>query len=380
MYFKISRKEFLAALQTVSRAISNTTPLPLLTGIKIEVNENSICLTGSDADISILKTIYTNNDNYVLDIRETGAVVIKQEPIINIVSKMDAEEIEVEIVDGYQTRFTGRSVVQNVSGMNVNEYPKIDFSKPEKTFSLDPITLMKIITQTTFATSDKETRPVLTGVNFKANGNVLECVATDSYRLAKKVINLEEAIEFNVTLPARSLREISKSSSELSKTLDNNEKVEISIDNKKAQFRIGDTLIQTRLIDGNYPETGRLIPTEFKNELVVDARDLLNAIDRASFIKTDGVSIIKLNASVNEVVISSRLQEFGSSVENINVISYTGEPLEISFSGRYVRDAIQVIEGSTVKISFSGEMKPFIIKDIDDGSTLHLVLPVRTYS
>jgi len=380
MYFKISKREFMNALATVSRAVSSTTPMPLLLGIKIDVTEDAICLTGSDADVSIKKTISANSEDYSLNIMDTGSVVIKADIINNIVRKMDADEIEVEVLDGTRTKFSGHSVEQTVSGMNVSDYPFINFEKPSTTLQMEPTTLMKIITQTCFATSDKETRPVLTGVNFKAAGSQLECVATDSYRLAKKVVELDGEYNFNITIPARSLREIGKSTNEMTKALDKNEKIEISLDDKKAQFMIGDTLIQTRLIDGVYPETGKLIPTEFKNELVVDARDMLNAIDRASFIRTDGVSIIKLSANENEVVISSRSQEVGSSIEKIDAISYKGNPLEISFSGRYVFDAIQVLTGSVVKISFSGEMRPFIIQNTDDSTILQLVLPVRTYS
>lgn len=380
MYFKISKREFVNALATVTRAISTSTPLPLLSGIKIEVFEDKICLTGSDADISIKKTIMADSDDYLLDIKEPGAVVIKADIINSIVRKMDADEVEVEIIDGTRTKFAGHSVEQTVSGMNVNDYPNIDFTKPDKSFEIEPTTLMKIITQTCFATSDKETRPVLTGVNFKANGSKLECVATDSYRLAKKTVTLNQEYNFDITIPARSLREVGKSSNEISKTLDNKQNIEIAVNDKKAQFTINDTLIQTRLIDGQYPETNRLIPSEFKNELTIDARDMLNAIDRASFIKTDGVSIVKLSASTSEVVLSCKVQEVGTSIEKIEAISYKGEPMDISFSGRYVFDAIQVLGGSTVKISFSGEMRPFIIESTEDDSVLELVLPVRTYN
>lgn len=380
MYFSISKREFVNALATVTRAISTSTPLPLLSGIKIEVFDDMICLTGSDADISIKKTIYANSDDYVLDIKEPGAIVVKADVINSIVRKMDADEVEVEIVEGTRTKFTGHSVEQTVSGMNVGDYPNIDFSKPDTNFEIEPTVLMKIITQTCFATSDKETRPVLTGVNFKANGSKLECVATDSYRLAKKTVDLDKEYQFDITIPAKSLREVGKSSNEISKTLDNKQNIEIAVNDKKAQFTINDTLIQTRLIDGQYPETSRLIPVEFKNELTLDARDMLNAIDRASFIKTDGVSIVKLSLNENEVVLSSKVQEVGSSVEKIEAINYKGEPLDISFSGRYVFDAIQVLGGSTVKICFSGEMRPFIIQSTEDDSVLELVLPVRTYN
>ncbi|MDD2592008.1 MAG: DNA polymerase III subunit beta [Erysipelotrichaceae bacterium] len=379
MYFKISKKEFYSALSTVSRAISANSPLPLLSGIKIDVKEDEICLTGSDADISIKKTLKKSAE-MILDIKDTGSVVIEARNILELVRKIDADEIEVETIDGTLTKFSWHTAEFKLNGMNVADYPAIDFSQPEKRFALEADILMKIITQTCFAASDKETRPVLTGVNFKCDGKQLECVATDSYRLARKIVTLETDNEFNITIPAKSLNEVGKSSNEIARAFEKQEKILIAVSDKKAQFWLEDTIIQTRLIDGIYPETNRLIPTDFKHELVVDARDILNAIDRAQFIKSDGISIVKLSANSDEVFISTKSQEVGSSVEKIDTVSYQGEPIEISFSSRYVLGAVRVLGGTVVKISFSGEMKPFIIQNVDDDSILQLVLPVRTYN
>ena len=156
--------------------------------------------------------------------------------------------------------------------------------------------------------------------------------------------------------------------------------VEIAVNDKKAQFIINDTIVQTRLIDGVYPETNRLIPLTFDYELTIDAKDLLDAIDRASFIKNDGVSVIKFSLSEDECVLSSKSVEVGSSTEVLNSASFVGNRLEISCNGRYVFDAIKALSGSLVKCSLCGEMKPFIIQSVDDASVLQLVLPVRTYA
>ena len=373
MNFRISKRVFYGALAAVSRAIAANSPLPWLTGIKIDVKENEIYLTGSDSDISIQRILKKEGSDFVMDIRETGSIVIEAKYILEIVRKIDADEIELEVMDGLLTKISGHSAEFNINGMKASEYPSIDFSKPTKQFEIDADILLKTITQTGFATSDKETRPVLTGVNFKCDGAKLECVATDSYRLAKKTVLLEGENHFNITIPAKSLGEVAK-------TIEREGKVQICVSDKKAQFWIDSTVIQTRLIDGLYPETGRLIPTEFLYELTLDARDMLNAIDRASFIKSEGISIIKLSANSSEVIISSKSQEVGSSMEKLDVIQYNGKPLEISFSGRYVFDAIRVLAGSVVKIEFSGEMKPFVIRNVDDDSILQLILPVRTYS
>ena len=373
MDFRISKRYFYNALSAVARAISVNSPLPSLSGIKIEVLEDEIQLTASDSFISILKTIRKDQEDFTLEINQTGAVVIEAKYILEIVRKIDADEIHVEILDGSLTKISGYFAEFNINGMKAIDYPVIDFSKPDHQFSIEAGVLLKVINQTSFATSDKETRPVLTGVNFRKEGNTLECVATDSYRLAKKAISLNEPGNFNITIPAKAL-------SEIAKTIERESNIDVYVSDKKVQFWIDHTVIQTRLIDGLYPETSRLIPSEFNYELIVDSRDILNAIDRASFIKSEGISIIKLTLSENEVILSSKSQEVGSSTEKITAISYKGNPLEISFSGRYAFDAIKALSGPIVKIEFSGDMKPFVLRSTEDESVLQLVLPVRTYS
>lgn len=372
MYFKVSKKDFHNALSVASRAISTYSPLPAFSGVKIEAKEDSLILTGSDSDVSI-QTKLKSNDHCTLEIKDMGSIVIESRYILEIVRKIDADEIEFEMLDGSLTKISGSTAEFKINGMKATEYPAIDFSKPKECFTVNEEILKKVIMQTSFATSDKETRPVLTGVNFQCDGTTLHCVATDSYRLAKKTIEIEESLTFNITVPSKSLQEVVK-------TLEGVGNVEVAVNDKKAQFIIQDTIVQTRLIDGVYPETSRLIPLQFDYELTIDSRDLLNAIDRASFIKNDGVSVIKFTLSENECVLSSKSVEVGSSTEVLNSESFKGNSLEISCNGRYVFDAIKAISGSLVKFSLCGEMKPFIIQSLDDPHILQLVLPVRTYA
>lgn len=373
MNFTISKRPFYNALSAVSHAISANSPIPALSGIKIEVKEDHLVLTASDSNISIQKQCHPSDDCKI-NIIETGAIVLDARYILEIVRKIDADIISLEILDGSMTRISGNNAEFNLNGVMVSNYPDIDFSKQSIEFSIPSSVLLKIINQTVFATSDKETRPVLTGVNFKMDANRLECVATDSYRLARKVVVIEnEDLHFNVTLPAKSLQEVAKS-------LDTEMDIVMSVSDKKVQFFLENTLIQTRLIDGLYPETSRLIPLEFAYEFKIDSRDLLNAIDRASFIKSDGVSIVKLSSNENEIEISSKSQEVGSSYEKITPTDYKGGHLEISFSGKYMFEAIRALNAPQVFIQFSGAMKPFILVNPEDDSILQLVLPVRTYN
>ena len=372
MYFRLVKKEFLDVLSVVSRAVSVNSPLPSLHGIKINVKLDSLELTASDMDISIQAIIESNEENK-LEVFEPGQIILESRYLLDMVRKLDDEFIEIETIDGNLTKISSGGVNFEINGTSVENYPLIDFEKPENHLVFDSSLLKEIVLQTCFAASDKETKPVLTGVNFRCEGNKLTCVATDSYRLAQKIVYLDEVNEFNITIPAKSLNEVAK-------IINSDGEVNIYISNKKALFEFGNVLIQTRLIDGQYPETSKLIPSDFKHELKIDVRNMLNAIDRASVVKSEGVSIIKMKMSTGEVEISSRTTEIGSK-EIIYPIEYIGDDLTISFKGNYVFDAIKAINCFEIKMQFGGEMKAFIISENkEDTDVLQLVLPIRTFN
>jgi len=373
MNFKIAKKTISLGLTTAARAISANTPLPAFSGIKIECESSRLTLTGSNSDISIQTFIEKNDEEFFYEVYEEGSVVIEAKYILEIVRKIDSDVISFQILDGSLTKISGESAEFKINGIKAEDYPNIDFNKPLQNFKIEADLMRSVIEQTTFAASDKENRPILTGVNFAAGEGKLECIATDSFRLAKKQIDIPSEEAFNITIPAKSLNEVGK-------TIDRDGDVEIAVSDKKIQFYFLNTLIQTRLIDGKFPDTSRLIPEEFVSSLLVDSRDMLNAIDRASFIKNDGIPIVKLTLTPQEVIVSSRSQEVGSSVEKLVYEKYEGDPLTISFCGKYVYDAIRFLETPQITIEFTTDMKPFVIRNNDDDSITQLILPVRTYN
>jgi DNA polymerase-3 subunit beta len=372
MNFSVNKNEFFNNLQIADHAISSNSPQPILRGILISAKEGQLTLTGSDADISIQKIMKADEKNQ-LNISEEGSILIDAQYLMQIVKKLDSEIISIEIIDGSLTKFSGSSVVFKINGMNTDDYPTIDFSKPMNSIKMDAAVLSDIIDQTAFATSSKETRPVLTGVNFKLENNILNCTATDSYRLAKKTIEFNSDISFSITIPSKSLNEVRGT------ILMNAKEIEIAQNDKKAQFWSEDMVLQTRLLDGGYPETERLIPSEFNYTMKISREDLIHAIDRTTFIKNDNMTINRLQCSSDEVILTNKSQEIGESHENLNAV-FTGEPLDISFSGTYVMDAAKALRGSEIIVKFTGEMKPFILSCDEDTTILQLVLPVRTYN
>lgn len=373
MNFKISKRMFLNAINKVALAISPNSPLPSLSGVLIKVKNDRIVLVGSNADISIEKTLLASDEDLKLDIIDEGEIVIESKYLTEIIRRFEDEIIQMEIVDGSLTRIQGEKIQYKINGIRSVEYPSIDFGKPAVSFELDSDMLLRIISQTTFAASDKEQRPVLTGVHIKLKDNTLTCIATDSFRLSRKQLTLESDVNTEITIPASTLNDIAK-------IIEKNTPITIATDGRKAQFYIDTYLVQTRLLDGSYPETDRLIPTEFKYEIEIGSRELLNAIDRGALFKNDGISIVKMVAVENNLELSSQSQEVGSYMENIIASNVIGDGIKLSFSGKYVTDAIKALGCSLIKVQFSGEMKPFLIKDVEDETILQLVLPVRTYN
>lgn len=370
MNFKISKKELLDALNISTRAISSTTPLPSLTGIKFIVEEDKLVLISSDSNISI-KIILDNSKEKILDVIETGEIVIDSKYILEIIRKIDDRNVSLEIIDGTLIKIFGGNSEFKINCMKASDYPEINFDSNGQPFIINSDTFKEIIDETAFACSDKDTRPVLTGVNFNCSNSILKINATDSYRLASKTISLDDANDFNITIPNKYLIDVYHS-------LIENKDITLKIDSQKIIFNFDNILIQTRLLDDQFPDTSKLIPSSFTQTLKVSGKELNKAIDRASFIKSDGKNIVKLAISNEKVDITANNQT-SSSFETIKVISFEGKPFEISCSGKYLQDAINALNQDEIVISFSGDLKPMIITVENDPTIVQLVSPVRTY-
>lgn len=369
MKFRINRLKLLNALSKTTKAVSIRSPLPVLTGIKFDLQPDGLILTGSDSDITIQTKIETSDD---LVIEQTGGVVLNSRYILEIVRKIDSDEISLEIIDGSLTRISGATSKFDLNGNDIIDYPRIDLSKTGTKVLINAFTLKDVITQTKFAASEKEHKPILTGINFKAANNQLEVTATDSYRLAKKVVPLDDELTFNITIPQKSLDEIAK-------IIERDDLIEMYVSDRKVLYVFDNNIIQTRLIDGTFPDTNRLIPESFEYELDIDTHYLLNAIDRVSLLNNEQNNIIKLDMSNEKVILSSYMQEIGSVEEILDRSFYKGDSLSISFSSKYATDALRAFNEPKVKILFTGAMKPFIVKDYEKDDLIQLVLPVRTY-
>ncbi|MEL3959698.1 DNA polymerase III subunit beta [Lysinibacillus endophyticus] len=378
MKFDIMRERLLDGLNNVMKAVSSKTTIPILTGIKIDVTNDGITLTGSDADITIQTFIPLEEDgDQLINITETGSIVLQARMFNEIVRKLPTSDVEIEVSNGLQTHIRSGKSEFHLIGSDASEYPLLPEVSTDQQFTMPADLLKSVIRETVFAVATSESRPVLTGVNWQIHGDELVCVATDSHRLARRKTTLEQLPTNvnSVVIPGKSLNELNKILGE------SNNPVEIVITNQQVLFKTENVLFFSRLLEGNYPETSRLIPEEFKTTITINGKSLLQAIDRASLLaREDRNNVVRFETlEGNSVEISSNSPEIGKVEEQIQVESLDGESLKISFSAKYMMEALKAIDGQDVIIQFTGAMRPFILRSVHDDAILQLILPVRTY-
>jgi len=374
----IDRDHLVRSVQDVMKAVSSRTTIPILTGIKIVASEHGVTMTGSDSDISIESFIPAEEeDRMIVDVIKQGSVVLQARFFSEIVRKLPKEAVEIEVKDQFVTTIRSGKTEFYLNGLDPEEYPRLPQIQEENMFKIPADLLKHVIRQTVFAVSTSETRPILTGVNWRIENNELTCIATDSHRLAMRKAKVETETEahYNIVIPGKSLNELNKILEET------NELVHIVVTENQVLFKTKHLLFFSRLLDGNYPDTSRLIPTDSQTDMIVKTKEFLQAIDRASLLAREGRNnVVRLTTLPGKVVeISSNSPEIGKVVEEVQCEQLEGEELKISFSAKYMMDALKALEGAEIKISFTGAMRPFLIRPLHDDSMLQLILPVRTY-
>ncbi len=372
MKFTISKNLLLENLGYVTKAISTKNIIPILNGIKFNLTEEGLYLEATDSELTIQTFIEKKK---IKNIETTGLIIIQSKYLIDIIRKMPEEDINIEVIDGLKIKIYTKKNQYSLNCLDPKEYPKFKIESSKIIFTLESDILKNIINQTSFAISTQESRPLLTGINLKIIGNILELTATDSYRLAKKSILLKDTMneEINIVIPGKNLVEFDK-------ILTDNKSVEINIFANKILFKYDNILFQSNLLNGTYPNTSSLIPTDFELIIDVDLNDYYDAIDRAALLtQNKDKNIVKMEIFNNDMKISSYASEIGKVEENISIKKNNKNNLEISFSARYMLEALRTIKEEKILILLNTDIKPIIIKSIKDESLIQLILPIKTY-
>ncbi|MHC9531833.1 DNA polymerase III subunit beta [Dellaglioa sp. L3N] len=379
MEFTINRSAFIKQLTDVQRAISSKTTIPILTGIKVVLTASGLLLTGSDADVSIETFLSVEDDANNLTIESTGEIVLPARFFSEIVKKLPQDTFSLTVTDGYQTEITSGSASFNINGLDANNYPHLPEIDTADNLVFSGSILKQIISQTVIAVSNQESRPILTGVHFVIENGEFLAVATDSHRLSQRKITLAgaNAAKYDIIIPGKALVELSRMIDDL------NPDIEMRISENQVLFIIGNTSFYSRLLEGNYPDTSRLIPNESATDIDFNAPKLLSAIERASLLSHESRNnVVKLaiNAAEQKVVIYSNSPDVGNVEEALEFSNLSGNDLEISFNPDYMKDALRSFGQTEIKVAFTQPLRPFTLVPTEDTTQfIQLITPVRTF-
>ncbi|KAA0547145.1 DNA polymerase III subunit beta [Bacillus sp. BGMRC 2118] len=375
MEFIINREYFTKAISDVMKAVSSKTTFPILTGIKLIAETDRIILIGSNADITIKRTIPQISDNQkIFEVLKAGSVVVSAK-IMSEISKKLPGDIHLSLNHDQTVTLQSEEIKTKLTIFNGEDYPTIPEVTKTKSVTIKSDILLEMIKQTAFASSKNESRPVLTGVNFSFQENVLTCVATNSHRLAMKTYKVNSGLTGSFIVPSSTLLELTK--------LFGNQPTDIEIyaSDTIILFTSQNLSLYSRLIEGVYPNVSGLIPEETTTIVTVNTRELLSGMNRASLFasewKNNNIHLQIHDGS--KIKMSSKSSEMGQIEETQGIKRITGDTeLHITIDGNFMMDALKVIQEDEVKLCFNGTMRPILVLPVGNDSQLQLISPVRS--
>ena len=351
------------ALLKVSKAISNKITNPILEGIKIVAEDNTLTLSATDTELSIEKKINAT-------VKSEGETVVPGRFITEFVKKLTNSIIELDVNDKNQMSIRYEDSQSIIQCYNPIEYPGFKKISTSEYFGMSRKDFKSCISKSIFSVAMDDSRPILKGVLFDIINNVVSAVALDGYRLARVKKNITANINKSIVVPARSL-------SELSKLIDDTDEIiNIYVDEYTIMVDLGDTKVTSRLLEGDYINYQQIIPVNYESYVIVNKEQFEEALERATLLsRTSNNNFVKFDIRENNICLTSN-SELGNLKENIPV-TLNGKDLLISFNPRYFLESLKTVSNDFIKICFNDSTKPCVIVPTDDDEFLYLILPVR---
>ena len=351
------------AVSKVVKAVSTKSPNQLLEGIKVSCKGDELTFLATDMEIAIEKVI-------PCETFMEGEAVIPGRIFADFTKKLENEDdIELSVDDGrLKISYSGSETF--MQALPADDYPVLKKEVNKNSFVIKQKSFKSLINKTSFACSQDDSRPILKGCLLELFGDELTCVALDGFRLAvcKKTVT-ESTGDVKAIVPSRALVEITR-------LLDKDEDlITVVIQENSLMISVDNTVFTTRLLEGEYIDYKKIVPTTYLSVFKVSKESLLNSIERASIMAKVMKNIVKFDIHENYVDISSD-SEMGNVKENV-IINLEGKDLAIAFNSKYIIDCLRVIDDEFVNFNLNTPIAPCVIKSYSDDEYLYLILPVR---
>lgn len=365
MKFVISQPALLESLKIVSRAVSGQNTLPVLGNILIKAQGKKVHFLSTNLEISISTSAEAT-------VKNEGAITVPAKILTSYTSLLEKEEdIEVSVLGGTAIEIKSQKSKTKIKGIAADEFPSVSSVEGGTEVTLPKDAFRKSVHEVAFSAQENSSRPILSGVYFYTNKKELRMVATDSYRLSEKVLELENAVEdVKCVIPVRAILEADR----LISGADN---VSIRISENQVLFSVGQTQLVSRLIDGQFPDYKQIIPKNILTTVEIDRSEFELAVRRISIFAKENNQHMKLNIQTDgTLVISTDATEIGEDKATLTV-DVKGETNAIALNSDYVLDVLGAFSDKKIRLELQGLVNPAVFRPLKGKDFTHLIMPLK---
>jgi DNA polymerase-3 subunit beta len=359
------KDELAEKLQVVGRGVSTRTTVQILAGIMLRAAGGRLHLSATDMEISVRDVLEAQVD-------EEGAVVVPGRLLVDIVRLLPPGEVTLEHrADEGVARLTCGAASYSLNTYGPEDFPRLPEIDPESAFAVEREAFLDTIGRVGRSASRDESRPVLTGILVRFEGDKLVMAATDSYRLSVKETALSSGPgrELEAIVPARALQELARVGQPAE-----GDTIEIGVQENQIVFGVDGVWLTARRIDGQFPNYRQLLPEQFEAEVNLPREELLDVVRRTGLL-AQRKSPLRLRFDEGELTVSAQTQDVGEARESLP-INYTGEAMEIGFNAEFLRDGLESIADETARLKLISPLRPGLLHGENDDF-LYLIMPIR---
>jgi len=367
MKLSLSSQHLLNQLQAAVRVASTRSAVQALSGVMVSAPPDARPeLLATDMDVGIRVPL-------TAEVERPGAVVLPARLLLDVVRSLPAEQLTIELraAEGDVELISGAATF-HLRTLRAEDFPTLPSPEPDTRVTLPAEAFVATVTRVARSASRDETRPVLTGILMTASGAELRMVATDSYRLCVKQTALEPPVQsaLEVNVPARALQELVRIAS--ATDIDT---LSVSRGSNQVIFELGETILSSRLIDGQFPNYRQLLPESVDHELRLSTAELGDVVRRISLLAQKNVPL-RLSFSEGTLTVSAQTPDIGEASEAIPV-PFHGEVFEIGFNPEFLKDGLESIESDELVLKLISPLRPGVIETPDTGDFVYLIMPIR---
>ncbi len=367
MKLSLSAAELLNELQTVTRVASARSAVQALSGVMISASADSPTeLLATDMEIGLRVPL-------AAEVTQPGAAVLPARLLLDVARSLPAEQLTMELRSSEQdVELICGPATFHLRTLRTEDFPTLPNPTEETRITLPAEAFVQTVTRVARSASRDETRPVLTGILMSASGQELRMVATDSYRLSVKETSLEKALQgsLEANVPARALAELVRIAQSAQ-----SDSLAVSVGQSQVVFELGDIVLSSRLIDGQFPNYRQLLPESVDHELRLSTGELTDVVRRISLLAQKNAPL-RLSFSEGTLTVSAQTPDVGGASEAIPV-PFAGEPFDIGFNPEFLRDGLESIESEELVLKLISPLRPGLIESPDSGDFVYLIMPIR---